>query len=285
MPEHSDFDGWIPRTVARKAVRIASHCDAIGAESYLVEYMSKLPPVEWRSRLWGSQIVAVVAGVRVDPSFVAESARAMQIRLWKEAHTPRDGALIHVRGNEVIYFGPLLWLPVSIEVSSPTKGVILPKCSALVIPNSLTFGDTRLRAEVRLGAISLRLRPLVEALRRDGYLVDLALDQLQKQGLLPATLVDSLSSLAPIIPSEAVVTEPVVIASEPKGPLKHRVSDALKKSSPLPDEGYEDWAKRALPNKNPHSVASILSKNKDRWEEAGGTPPKRGRKPALNYPR
>jgi hypothetical protein len=81
-----DFDDWIPRTVGRKAVCIASHCDAIGGESYLVEYMSKLPPDEWRSRLWGSQIVAVVAGVRVDPSFVAESARAMQIALERGPH-------------------------------------------------------------------------------------------------------------------------------------------------------------------------------------------------------
>ena len=186
MPAHSDFDGWIPRTVARELVRIAWHCDAIGAESYLIEYMSELQPDEWRCRSWGTQIVAAAEGARIYPWLVAESTRAMQTRLWKEVHTPRDGALIHVRGNEAIYRGPLLWLPDWIEVSSP-KGVILPRYSPLVIPNSLTFVDPRRQAEVRLGAISLHAGPLLQVLRRDvGGLADRAVDQLQKQGLLPA---------------------------------------------------------------------------------------------------
>jgi hypothetical protein len=158
MVEHSDFDDWIPHTVAREAVRIAWHCDDVGAESHLIEYMSKLPPDGWRSRPWGTQIVAAVEGARTHPSFVAESARAMQIRLWKEAHTPRDGALIHVRGNEAIYRGPLLWLPVWVEVSSP-KGVIIPKYSPLIIPNSLTVIDMRRQAEIHLGGYRLASRP------------------------------------------------------------------------------------------------------------------------------
>jgi hypothetical protein len=162
--------------------------------------MSELSPGEWRYRPWGTQIVAAVEGARVYPWSVAESARAMQFRFWQEAHAPRDGALIHVRGNEAIYRGPLLWLPEWVEVSSP-KGVIIPKYSLLVIPNSLTVIDMRRRAEIHLGAIRLRVRSLLEALRRDGGLIDPALDYLRAQKLLPVALLDSLAS--PVSPAPA----------------------------------------------------------------------------------
>jgi hypothetical protein len=240
MVEHSDFDDWIPHTVAREAVRIAWHCDDVGAESHLIEYMSKLPPDGWRSRPWGTQIVAAVEGARTHPSFVAESARAMQIRLWKEAHTPRDGALIHVRGNEAIYRGPLLWLPVWVEVSSP-KGVIIPKYSPLIIPNSLTVIDMRRQAEIHLGAIGLRLGPLVKALRRDvGGLADRAVDQLRKQGLLP------------ISPSR-----------------RHWVEEALAKHPPRKGEDKKHWAERVTPNRA-GSARNWLSKNDSVWRAYGG---------------
>ncbi len=185
MPERSDFDDWIPHTLARELVRIASPGDdVVGAESYLIEYMSKLPPEEWRCRPWGTRIIAAVGGARAQPSFVAEFTRAMQVRLWKEAHTPRNGAIIDVRGNEAIYRGPLLWLPAWIEVSGP-KGVITPKCPPLVIPNSLTFVDPRWQAQIHFGAINLRTGPLLRTLGRDfGNLADRAAEQLQKQGLL-----------------------------------------------------------------------------------------------------
>jgi hypothetical protein len=75
--------------------------------------------------------------------------------------------------------------------------------------------------------------------------------------------------------------------SKPTGPLKERIRAALtlRKSKPKPDDSYEDWAKRALPNDKPHSVATILSKDnvllkgRSMWKEAGGTPAKPGRKP------
>jgi hypothetical protein len=261
MPDPSAVDDFIPRTVAVKAVRIATKCDGVGAESYLIEYMSELPPTEWRCRPWSTQIVAVVEGARIYPSFVAESARAMQVRLWKEVHTPRDGALIHVRGNEAIYRGPLLGLPTWIEVSSP-KGVIIPRNSPLVIPNSLVVIDTRRHVEVHLGAISLRAGPLLQALRRDvGGLADRAFDKLQKQGLLPPALTGPTAS------------------DKPTGPLKQRVPAALLDSRPLADDGYTTWAGRALPNDDPHSVSTFLSENKGLWKKAGGTPVKPGRKP------
>jgi hypothetical protein len=80
----------------------------------------------------------------------------------------------------------LLWLPESIEVSSP-RGVVIPKYSPLIIPNSLTVIDPRRQAEVHLGAISLRAGPLIQALRRDfGSLAARAVDQLREEGLLPA---------------------------------------------------------------------------------------------------
>jgi hypothetical protein len=105
MPEH---DYLIPRTLAVQLVGIATQCDIVGAESYVITYMAGLSPDEWRCRPWDTRIVAAVEGARIDQSLVAESTRAMQARLWKETHVPRDGAIIHVRGNEAIYRGPLL---------------------------------------------------------------------------------------------------------------------------------------------------------------------------------
>jgi hypothetical protein len=238
MPERPDF---IPHTVARELVRIASQGDDLGAESHLIEYMSKLPPDGWRSRLWGAQVAAAAEDVRVDRWLVAESARAMQVRLWKEAHTPRDGALIHVRGNEAIYRGPLLWLPVWVEVSSP-KGVIIPRYSPLVVPDSLTVIDPRWQAEVHLGAIGLRAGPLVEALRRDfGGLADRAVKQLQERGLLPAAF----------------------------SPARHWIEAALVSHPPLIDETKKHWAERAAPEQARH-VQNWLSKNDDAWRKHGG---------------
>ena len=90
-----------------------------------------------------------------------------------------------MRDNEAIYRGPLLLLLEWVEVSGP-KGIIIPKYSPLVVPDSLTLIDPRRQAEVHLGAIGLRAGPLVEALRRDfGGLVDRAVKQLQEQGLWP----------------------------------------------------------------------------------------------------
>ena len=83
MPEH-----WIPHTLARELVCIASQCGVVGGKSYLIEYMSKLPPDGWRSRLWGARIVAAAEGACTHPSLVAESARAMQIRLWRGSTPP-----------------------------------------------------------------------------------------------------------------------------------------------------------------------------------------------------
>jgi hypothetical protein len=164
----------------------------------------------------------------------------MQIRFWKEAHAPRDGALIHVRGNEAIYRGPLLWLPVWVEVSSP-RGVIIPKRSPLIIPNSLTVIDPRRQAEIHLGAIGLRLGPLVEALRRDvGSLADRALDQLRDQRLLP------------ISPSR-----------------RHWVEEALNTRRPRKGETKKDWAKRATPDRE-GTAKNWLSLNDSVWRAYGG---------------
>jgi hypothetical protein len=271
-----DADDFIPRTVARELVRIASPCDdVIGAESYLIEYMSKLPPDGWRSRPWGTQIVAAVEGARIYPWFVAESARAMQIRLWKGVHTPRDGALIYVRGNEAIYRGPLLWLPECIEVSSP-KGVILPKYSPLVIPNSLTFGDTRLRAEVHLGAIGLRAGPLVEALRRDfGGLADRAVKQLQEQGLLPAALPDSSNS--PVSPASGPrrTKRPGTLESQYQAALGKHV-EGKRRGKHLEGKGKAEWAKEMeeLHGWNVSSVQTWLARPEidELWRGFGGLP-------------
>jgi len=267
MPEQSDADDFIPRTVGVELVRIATQCDGVGAESHLIQYMSELRPEEWRCRPWSTQIVAAVEGARIYPWFVAESARAMQIRLWKEVHTPRDGALIHLRGNEATYRGPLLWLPAWVEVSSP-KGVILPKYSPSIVPDSLLVVDTRRQAQVHLGAISLRLGPLLEALRRDvgGRLVDRAVDQLRAQKLLPAAFADPSSS------------------GTPADGLKRRIQTALREHRPLSGESYPEWAKRVLPSDEPQSVSNILStdnvllRDKSMWKEAGGTPARPGRK-------
>jgi hypothetical protein len=261
VAEQSDADYFIPRTVGVELARITTQCDGVGAESHLIQYMSECPPEDWRSRPWGTQIVATVENARIDPSFAAVSTRAMQIRLWKEVHTPRSGALIHVRGNEAIYRGPLLWLPEWIEMSGP-KGVIIPKDSPLIIPNSLAASDTRWRAEVHLGAIGVRFKPFLLALRRDfgDYLVDRAVKQLQEQGLLLPAFTGPTAS------------------GKPTGPLKLRVPVALLESRPLPDDGYTDWAKRALPNDSPHSVSTFLWENKGLWKKAGGKPVSRGRK-------
>ena len=236
MPEHD----WIPRTVAVQLVGIATQCDTVGAESYLITYMSELSSDEWRCKPWGTRIVAVAEGARVDPSLVAESTRAMQIRLWKETHAPREGAIIRVGGNEAIYRGPMLWLPMWIEVSSP-KGVIIPKYSPLVVPDSLTLADPRRQVQVHLGAISLPLGPLLEALRRDvGGLADRAVDQLQKQGLLPTS------------PSR-----------------RHWVEEALNKRPPRKGETKKGWAKRATPDREA-TAKNWLSNNDSVWRAYGG---------------
>jgi hypothetical protein len=87
-----------------------------------------------------------------------------------------------------------------------------------------------------------------------------------------AAAIDPPDLPAPPEPSPAPINKPT-------GPLKQRVRAALLESRPLPDDGYTDWARRTLPDDNPHSVANILSKDKSMWKEAGGTPVRRGRKP------
>jgi hypothetical protein len=279
-PEH-----LILRTVATRLMRIALQCDALAAEMSLIRHLAERPSDEWRARFWSPQFEATPGGVLWPRSLFEEFTKILKTRFWPEVCGGQDGAHIELNGSLAAYVGPLRLTPEWTEVRT-SKGVI-------IIPRDAIIRSTvNWQAEVHLYAIRLPLSPLVEALRRDGGYVEMALAQLVEEKLLTAALVDSLSSPAPIIPSEP---KSVVIASEPKGPLKYRVPAALERSvsplpgetpiSPLPGEGYEDWAKRALPSDNPHSVATILTRNKDLWVKAGGTPPKPGRKPPLNHPR
>ena len=265
MVERLDVDLWVPRTVALALVGIATKCDGVGAESYLIEYLSRHPATDWRYRPWGAQIVAAMEGARVDQSFFAESTRAMQIRFWPEAHAPRPGVLIHVRGNEAIYRGPLQWLPVWVEVSSP-KGVIIPRNSPLVIPNSLTVIDTRWQTEVHLGAIRLRLRPLLEALRREDGLVDLAIGRLVKQGLLPAAL--SGVSDSPSSPTHGSHSTP----AKRRNTLEARYEAALGKD--LRGKMKSEWAKEMAERHgwNPGHVQNWLARPEidELWRDFGG---------------
>jgi hypothetical protein len=266
-PEH-----LILRTVATKLVRIALQLDALGAEMHLIGHMAERPADEWRARFWSPQFEATPGGVLWPRSLFEEFAKTLKTRFWPEVRSGRDGAHIELNGSLAAYIGPLCLTPEWTEVET-SKGVI-------IIPRSAIVRSTlRWQAEVHLYAIRLPLSLLVEALRRDGGYVDMALAQLVEEKLLTAALVDSLSSPALVTPSKPVVTESVVIASGPKGPLKYRVPDALKEKGPLPGEWYEGWAKRVFPNEIPHSVATILSNNKDLWGKAGAAPPKRGRRP------
>jgi hypothetical protein len=68
--------------------------------------------------------------------------------------------------------------PVWTEVKT-SKGII-------IIPRDAIIRSTvRWQAEVHLYAMRLPLIPLLEALRRDGGYVDLALDQLQEHSAVP----------------------------------------------------------------------------------------------------
>jgi hypothetical protein len=105
---------------------------------------------------------------------------------------------------------------------------------------------------------------------------------------LPPVTDQKLDAVAIDPPALAASPEPSPAPiSKPTGPLKERIRAALalRESKPKPDDSYEDWAKRALPNDKPHSVATILSKDnvllkgRSMWKEAGGTPAKPGRKP------
>jgi hypothetical protein len=263
----------ILRTVATKLVRIALQCDALTAEMYLIDHMARLPSDGWRARFWSPQFEATPGGVLWPLSLSEEFIKILKNRFWPETRNVQNGALIQINGSFAAYVGPLLMTSDWTEITSQ-KGIILPR-SALVPSN------IRWWTEIHLSVIRLPLSPLVKALRDDGGYVDMALAQLVEEGLLPAALVGTRSSSVPIIPSNPM-------ASETKGPLKYRVPAVLNKTSPLPGEGYEDWARRALPSANPHSVATILSTNKDnkdQWKKGGGATPKRGRKPPLDYPR
>jgi hypothetical protein len=127
-------------------------------------------------------------------------------------------------------------------VSSP-KGIVIPKYSPSVVPNSLLVVDPRQQVQVHLGAISLPLGPLLEALRRGvGGLADRAVDRLRKEGLLPP--------------------------ETPAAP-RHWVEEALAKYPPRKGETRKDWAKRATPNRVA-TAPSWLSRNPDVWAAAQG---------------
>jgi hypothetical protein len=265
MAEPPDPRDLILRTVAVKLVCIAMQCDGVGGESYLVEYMSRRPASESRYRLWDTQIVAAVQGARVDPLSYAEFARTMQIHLWRETHAPRDGAIIHVRGNELTYRGPLLRpIPAGYEIRRLPKGLIL---------NSLILVDPRRLAEIRVGAVRLPLAPLVEALRRDDGLADLALAQLREEGLLPAG-----SSSSPSSQPEAkapIAASPPPAARVDDGPPKDgrrsrkralRAGTKSVRASAVLRRIYQD----RLPNRDEVSDADLWNAFVEEWARVEG---------------
>jgi hypothetical protein len=234
MPEHSDVPDWVPRTVARELVRIALPCDVFEAEERLIVHMRDLPPDEWRFRLWSAQITAAREGVRWFPSLSEEVAKTFKFRFWREVDAPREGARIHVGGNRAAYAGPLLVTAAEYRISPPPKGVI--------VPESLIVIDEWRQIEARVGDIRLRLAPLVAALRNAGCPVDMALDQLRAQGLLPAP-----------------------------GPARklHWVEEALRKHRPGKDETSKHWTERATP-KQARTAENWLVHHRDVWRRYGG---------------
>ena len=104
------------------------------------------------------------------------------------------------------------------------------------------------------------------------FRVDVAIERLRLLKLAPSAAAPEPVSTPTPGPSSTTINKST-------GPLKQRVRAALLESPPLPDEGHTDWAKRALPHDNPHSVSTILSKDKSLWKEAGGAPVRPGRKP------
>lgn len=185
-------DDLILRAIALRLVRIALQCDGLAAEMYLIAHLSERPPDEWHARLWIPQIVAMTEGGRWPPSLFEEFAKTLKARFWPEVRSGQDGAHIQVNGSLAAYVGPLRLKPVWAEVKTSKGIIIIPRDA--IIRSSVNW-----QAEVHLYAIRLRLGPLVEALRSDGGYVDLALDQLQKQGL-------SLPSVSPSKPRAEALT-------------------------------------------------------------------------------
>jgi hypothetical protein len=104
------------------------------------------------------------------------------------------------------------------------------------------------------------------------FRVDVALKRLRLLELAP-------SAAAPEPVSTPTPGSSPASAVKANSPLKQRVPTKLSKQPPKPGESMADWARRALPEENVHSVLNVLSMDKSLWENAGGTPAKRGRKP------
>jgi hypothetical protein len=175
-----DLELLIMRTVAIMLVRIALQCDALAAEMYLIAHMAERPQDEWRARFWSPAFEARPGGVLWPRSLFEEFAKTLKTRFWPEARSGLDGAHIELNGSLAAYLGPLRLTPKWIKVRTQ-KGIIIP-------PDAFIRSAVNWQAEVHMYAIRLPLSPLVEALRRDDGYVDMALAQLQKQGLLPPSI-------------------------------------------------------------------------------------------------
>jgi hypothetical protein len=228
----TDPNDLILRTVATKLVRIALQCDALTAEMYSIDYMSERPPSEWRARFWSPQFEPTPGGVHWPLSLSEEFARILKDRFWRDVRNVQDGAHIQVNGSFAAYVGPLLMTPNWTEVTSQ-KGVIIPR-------SAIVSSTIRWWTEIHLFVIRLPLSPLVEVLRRDGGLVDMALDQLRKEGLLP------------IPPSR-----------------RHWVEEALNTRRPRKGENKKDWTERATPGRE-GTARNWLSRNDSVWRAYGG---------------
>jgi hypothetical protein len=236
-PEPTDL---ILRTVARALIRIALHCDDVEAEIYLINHMAERPPNEWRARFRLPQ-VETAASARWPPSLYEVFTEALKANFWQEVRSVPDGVHIQVNGNLAAHIGALRLTPDWTETKT-SKGVV-------VIPRGAIFNSTlSWRTEVHIDAIRLRAGPLLEALRRDGGLADLALEQMQTQGLL------SVSSRTPVL---------------------HWIETKLARRPPREGETKRDVAERLAPTrKQIRTVQNWLSERDDVWRRYGGDPVK-----------
>jgi len=222
MPEQSDSDDRILRTIALKLVCGSLQCDGLTGEMYLIGHMSERPPDEWSARFWFPQFEATPGRVLWPLSLSEEFTKILKERFWRDVRSGQNGAArIQVNGSFAAFIGPLPTTPVWTEVRTPKGGALIPR-------SAIVSSTIRWWTEVHLSVIRLRLNPLVEALRRDGGLVDLALDQLRAQGLLPAALLASSNS-----PAQAL----------------HWIEALLVQHRPSKGEAKKAWRNAWRPNK------------------------------------
>jgi hypothetical protein len=246
-PDPSDL---ILRTIARVLVRAALQCDDVEAEIYLINHMAERPPDEWRARFRLPQ-VETAASARWPPSLYEAFTEALKANFWQEVRSVSDGVHIQVNGNLAARIGALRLTPDWTETKT-SKGVV-------VIPRRAIFNSTlSWRTEVHIDAIRLRAEPLLDALRRDGGVVDLALAQLQTQGLLSLSLFTT-----------------------PNGSARsHWVTKALAKRPPQKGENKKHWAERALPEQSGRA-RNWLSAHDNIWRAYGGGGPRTKKTPVI----